>query len=278
MEPIEALHTAARRYCTERHDDYLREYCKLTAVGGERMTFRSGRWEYSEQAWDLFPRYRILEAIRSDVEHYVPSDFASLPQVREMLEEAGETAQIDSTPFTHPTAVAAVAEERRRFVEFVRSADVAELSRQPPLPLRRVLGEAEHASLYEAFVRRWGKWYGGCCDREWPPEEVVTLHVEAMESPGAYEDLRRVLADHGIGRVVELREWGDGCECDLDGAGFTYTGAEGFWTSVDMGWMVQASHESSITFGGAWLVAAMRSHLPRFERYLYRGWDLAAYE
>jgi hypothetical protein len=45
-----------------------------------------------------------------------------------------------------------------------------------------------------------------------------------------------------------------------------------------MGWMVYASHESSITFGGAPLVARMRSALPGFSRYVYRGWDLSAYE
>jgi hypothetical protein len=44
-----------------------------------------------------------------------------------------------------------------------------------------------------------------------------------------------------------------------------------------MAWMVYASHESSITFGGHWLIECMRAALPAWNNYLYRGWDLAAY-
>jgi len=64
---------------------------------------------------------------------------------------------------------------------------------------------------------------------------------------------------------------------ETQAAGFTYDGAEGFWTSEDMNWLVYASHESSITFGGDWLIDGMRGFLPEFERYIYKGWDLAAY-
>ena len=57
----------------------------------------------------------------------------------------------------------------------------------------------------------------------------------------------------------------------------------GSWSHTDeasgtMNWMVYASHESSITFGGSWLIEGMRRCLPLFDKYLYRGWDLAAYE
>ena len=90
--------------------------------------------------------------------------------------------------------------------------------------------------------------------------------------------LRSALRDRGIPRPVELREYDEGYEEDIALAEFTYDGREGFWTSDNMEWMVYASHESSITFGGAWLIEAMRKCLPEFDRYLYRGWDLSKYE
>ena len=86
------------------------------------------------------------------------------------------------------------------------------------------------------------------------------------------------LWDRGITRLLELREYDEGYEQDIALAEFTYDGREGFWTSGGMEWMVYASHESSITFGGAWLIGAMRKCLPDFDRFLYRGWDLSQYD
>lgn len=277
MNSIEVLHNAARHYCIEHFGERMREYDQLEAAGRVRMTFRAGSLSYSDEAYDLFPRYNVLAAIRRDIEHFVPADFNTLGELRNMLEEAGETAQTSFTQFDHPVAIRAGADERRRFLEFARTADVDQLVALPLLPYRRVLGEAEHARLYLAFVQKWGKWYGGEVDGIDPLPDAITLHVEAMEAPGAYDHLRRVLTERGVTRLLELREWGDGCEIDTAAAEFTYTGAEGYWTSGDMSWMVYASHESSITFDGP-LAAAMRPFLPEFDRYLYRGWNLAAYE
>lgn len=170
-----------------------------------------------------------------------------------------------------------MADERRRFAEFVRTADERELAALPMLPYRRVLGEAEHRGLHEAVARRWGAWAGGSTD---PPEAeagAVTLHVNAMDHPGAYDHLRRLLADRGVTRLFELREWGDGYELNAEDASFSYNGAEGFWVPTDLEWMIYASHEASITFGGPWLIEGMRRCLPLFDRYLYRGWDPAGY-
>jgi hypothetical protein len=144
------------------------------------------------------------------------------------------------------------------------------------LPYRRVLGASEHKQLHLAFAARWGDWYGGCANSD-AERNAVTLHDIVMEQPGAYDRLRRLLADHGVSRLLELREWGDGYQLDLSAASFRYNGAEGFWTPADMTWMVYASHESSITVGGDWLIAGMRRALRQFDDYIYRGWDLAAY-
>ena len=102
MNPIEALHNAARWYCTEGFNHHMKKYSELSEAGGERSTLRGGELEFTDAAWDLFPRYRLLAAIRSDVEHYTPADFNSVDDLRAMLEAAGETAQIDSTSFDLP--------------------------------------------------------------------------------------------------------------------------------------------------------------------------------
>jgi len=98
-----------------------------------------------------------------------------------------------------------------------------------------------------------------------------------MDHRESYDCLRRALRAHGIERIFELRESGDGIEISVESADFTYDGDEGFWSSGDFAWLVYASHESSITFGGLWLIEAMKAALPQFDRYIYKGWDEKMY-
>lgn len=194
-----------------------------------------------------------------------------------MLILAGETAHSLFTKYTDNTAIEAEADERKEFARFVREIDEPRLLEQQRLPYRRVFSTAEHDKLHRAVTEKWGKWYGGYPDKKTLHSEVATLHVAAMEPPESYAQLRRILREHGVAHVLELREYGDGCEIPIDSAGFVYDGAEGFWTSDGLDWLVYTSHESSITFGGHWLVEAMRSALPEFERYTYKGWDRSLY-
>ncbi len=278
MGRIAVLHNAARHYCVEQSAHRHREYAQLAAAGRERTTIRSGSWEYTKEAYGIFPRYQVLAAILAEVERFVPADFASVEESRSLLKLAGETAESPFTKSQNPVAIQAVQDERRRFIEFIGSADEQRLPDLPPLPFRRVLGDVEHRQLHELLRNRWGSWYGGCVDSGNAPADVNTLHVAVMDTPGAYDRVRRLLLDHGIKRLLELREWGEGYERETGDANFTYNGAEGFWTLWNMTWMVYASHESSITFGNTWLIDGMRSFLPLFDRYSYRGWDLAAYD
>jgi hypothetical protein len=278
VDPIEALHNAARHYCTERHAEWRRKYAQLGAEGRGRAKDSAGQWTYSDAAYDVFPRYNVLDAILNEIERFVPGDFSSIEEAASLLAVAGETATNLFTDDSNPIAVRAMADERQRYAAFLAKVDVAQLAKAPRLPFRRVLGNDEHARRHQEFIRNWGKWYGGFRDDGGNERlDVVTLHVEAMNRPGAYEHLRHSLVEHGFDRIFELREWGNGYEIETAAATFRYSGAEGFWTSDPMDWMVYASHEDSITIGGSWPIEAMKARLPAFERYRYRGWDLSAY-
>lgn len=161
------------------------------------------------------------------------------------------------------------------FAAFIRTARVEDHAAVPPLPYRRVLGEAERAARWRGFEAVWGRWYGGCGDRaDVPP--FVTLHEDVMEAPDARGALRRALVGRGETRVLDFRELEESHEIDVAAAGFHYNGAEGVTTAPPYGWMVCASHESSITFGGQWLIDAVRPALD-FDRFAYRGWEPALY-
>ena len=82
------------------------------------------------------------------------------------------------------------------------------------------------------------------------------------------ERLAALLAERGITRVWELREYGP--EYELDASAFEphYNGAEGFWTSSALDWIVYASHESSMTVGG-WMLAEVKRAWPEWVRHIW---------
>jgi hypothetical protein len=210
MNPIVAVHNAARHYCMERSTHWHREYAQLAAVGRDRTTSDTGKWNYTDDSYAVFPRYQVLAAILVEVERFVPAEFASVGEARALMVLAGETAESPFTRYKNPIAVEAVRDERLRFVEFIRSADEQRLADLPLLSFRRALGVAEHRQLHEAFRRRWGSWYGGFVNPPNLPTDAVTLHAAAMEAPDACANLCRLLQDRGVKRLLELRESGEG--------------------------------------------------------------------
>lgn len=278
MHSIEALHHAARQYCIERAAVWRERYARLNDLGRATVPIAGGNWRYTREAYDVFPRYLVLAAIQHEVERFLPDSFSSLDEERGLLALAGETAQSQLTKHENPTAIAADLDERRQFADFIRTIHESRLSKQKAVPFRRVLETTEHNALHNAVAEKWGKWYGGSSDRTSSNSDVVTLHDAVMEHPNSYALLREALHKRGVANVFELREHGDGYEMAVESTGFMYDGAEGFWTSHDLGWLVYASHESSITFGSRWLIDTMCSALPAFEKYIYKGWDRRDYE
>ena len=165
IDPLTALHAAARQYCIDRATLWHQRYAQLVASGKAMATRSEGDWSYTAEAYDTFPRYQVLAAIQSEVEGFLPTDFKSLEDVRGFLELAGVTAQSDFTNYSDPVGIAAVEDERQRFVSFVRTLDEAHLAEQRRLPFRRTLGSAEHKRLHDGLAQRWGNWYGGSVDR-----------------------------------------------------------------------------------------------------------------
>lgn len=273
MSPTAALHNACRRYCIDRIAHWNRVYAALSAAGADHIR-RGSSWIYTDDAYRTFPRYEVLEVILASIETFTPGDFATIADARELLAEAGRTAQ---GPFTrgatNPIWALAMAEEREAFVAFVDRSRPEDWATFAMLPFRRGLGKAEHLHVSEAFRARWGRWDVDRADRP-IDAPYLALHVEVMDVlRGPEWALRGLLEAQGITRLCELRESGDGFEVDLEAASFAYNGLEGFWFTRALDWMIYASHEASIVFGGGWLVDALRARVPDLDRYTYRGWD-----
>ncbi|MBB5168356.1 hypothetical protein [Mycobacterium sp. AZCC_0083] len=272
MNAVAALHNAARRYCLDQIAHWQQAYAELSAAGKDQTSEPSGGGSDTEKAYGLFPRYHVLQAILSEVERSVPTDFDSIDTARMWLARAAETAQ---NPFTvnpnHPTEERAMAEERDAFVHFVDHSDEDDWWRSPPLPYRRVLQNEEADAHYQDFCKRWGQWYGANDQRH--EDQCLTLHTDWVDVQPGHEQAIQSMLSPRVTRLIEIREYGDSYELDLQAVSFSYDGAEGYWFVDDLDWMIYASHESSITFGGDWLIQAVRNSTPDIGKYVYLGWE-----
>jgi hypothetical protein len=103
------------------------------------------------------------------------------------------------------------------------------------------------------------------------PPDVVTFHTDWLDEMKVAA-VREVLIGHGVSRIWELREFGEwGCEQSFSVLEPVYTGEEGYWTSSSSDWLVYASHESSVTLAGEWLVASFRQRFPECDQFSYGG-------
>ena len=156
-----ALHTAARRYCLERHAYWCDRYSEIVRQGGDRQ--RDG-YHYTPEALATFPRYNVLNAIRIELERMDPTKFADLENTRSLLVVAGETAADEFTrkPLGEIDALA-MAEERASFCRHIRGLKLSDLSVVEPLPYRRVLTTAASQAIWSRLRSRWeianGYWY-----------------------------------------------------------------------------------------------------------------------
>lgn len=266
MSPeVEHLHTAARRYCSEHFRLWAKRYQRLSDAGRGRRGHG-----YTEEAYRTFPRYQVLDAIRTDVERLTGSDLQDLDEARELFALAGLTAENEFTSYDSPEAQAAVQEEREAFAAFVREVPVSVLSAVDPLPYARVLSPEESEKVWASVAQTWGLDAG----RYWYPLAETDLDgVEAFQDSHFLKAIPpewfgTVLSGRGINRVWELREYGPEYELDASALEPHYNGAEGFWTSADLDWLIYASHESSITVGG-WMLDEVKEAWPEWERYIW---------
>src|SRR2546430_9597589 len=94
MNESTALHTAARRYCQERFSYWIRIYEELQRKENWQVKklFEPG-WDYSDEAYSTFPRYRVDKAIQAEVERLTVDSTTVLDELRARLLRASDVAE-----------------------------------------------------------------------------------------------------------------------------------------------------------------------------------------
>ncbi len=271
MDSLTALHTAARRYCMDNAKQWRQHY---SAQRAERGTIWNEVYEMEADA--TFPRYNVLDTILIDVESLIPTNCATFEELQALLILAGQTAEsLFTAPPNSAIADKAMAEEREHFVAYVQQLTVATVQSVTSLPYRRTLLLPEEERFRREMERHWGVGKG-----YWHPLIARDIPAGILAFQAAWfiyavpiEQLRDILVGRGITRLWELRESSAGFEIAIGLFVPTYTGGEGYWTSPGFDWLIYASHESSVTVAGEWLLAEIKAIWPDWERYLYTTYD-----
>ena len=132
--------------------------------------------------------------------------------------------------------------------------------------LRRPIAAPERDALLKRLALVWG------IDRHywWPLSDPRPPHAEAFDDDAferefGYPRLQDILASHGVARVLEFGEDGDAFDIALSTFEPVYS-LETFWSTDKFDWIIYASHESSITVAGAWLLPAVQAAWPDWHR------------
>lgn len=268
MNSVEALLTAARRYCLEQHQSWTERYAEL-------QEGREGRipYTYTDEDLDTFPRYHVLDAILVEVERFVAGDFESFDEARALLLAAVASAESMFTTGGGSIKRRAMDEEREGVAEYLRELTPSQLSSVEPLPFRRTLEDAEAADLRRRLRETWGAegyWY--------PLAENERKDVEAFQARYLLEGdtvvrLREALTQRGVETVFALREVEPDWEAEVGLMDLEYD-SETYWFDNSLDWIIYVSHESSITVGG-WLLQVLQGGWPDWRR---RVWTTPFYD
>jgi hypothetical protein len=276
MDSIEAIHTATRRYCIDRAAMWRKHASRPDRAPMQDRRHPEIEREVSEREGRLiYPSICLLEAVLEEVERFVPGDFTSPSETLELLLVAVQTADREELQRLDRAQVQETLEERDQLLDYLKRLTEADLRLVEPLPFRRRLSPGEAGGLWDRISERWGIreqfWYPLSCKE--PPPGVVALQADWFYHAIPLASLRALLTDRGITRVWELREDGRDYELAMELLEPWYTGLEGFWFADTCDWLIYASHESSITLAGQWLIDAVQSLWPAWHEHIYDGWE-----
>ena len=160
-------------------------------------------------------------------------------------------------------------EEREKFSTFVRELDRTVVWNFDALPYQRVLSDDETSTVWTK-LQRWGVkrndyWY------PLVPTEItglIAFNSDAFDAAVPSRASSKILASKDIARVWEMRESGPSYIQGIACIDTICNGAEGYWTSCDVDWLIYASHEMTITIGG-WMLEAVKSIWPNWNQHKF---------
>jgi hypothetical protein len=272
MDPQTALHTAARRYCQDRFANWSETYKELQAKKKCQVgNFFETGWDYSENEYKVFPRYRLDGAIQLEVERLIPSSFGSFEQLRTCLLSACDAAETQLlAELSKGTAKKALRDEAADYRAYIQVWNESDLINVEPLPFRRLITDEESKQFRKQLKEEWdvGNGYWFPLRRDPIPQNMVAFHSHYFDEMSGAQVLREELGLRSISRIFQLNEFGPlepDHEIELSILEPMYaSGGEPYCISKEFYLVVYAAHESSITISGGWLLDSFKRKWPEW--------------
>jgi hypothetical protein len=277
MDETTALHTAARRYCDERFSEWFQLYQVLQRKGNWQVqNLLKPGWGYSDEAYRIFPRYRVAKNTRIEIERIRVDSGISLTEMRKLIGDASAKAENElKTELKNELGHTVIHEEAEDFRVCVEALTLKDLAHIEPLPYTRVLSKDESERFRNGLRTTWGigndYWFP--LKEGAVPPSVLAFHTDYFERINGLHILRDALERRGVSTVLLLHEFGDPeyeVELGIFEPGYR-DGGEQYSTSDPADWIVYASHESSVTIGGEWLIDIFRGLHPECIGLTYKG-------
>lgn len=246
MTPAEALITAARRYLKEHHQYWTNRY------GKERTGEDFPEYTYTDNDYNLFPRYNMLFAILDQVETLVGQNHLDVETGKQELTKMGAKASSSLMEGEeNKIALAAMQDEREKFIDFIHHITAEQLRSVAPLPYRRRLSNEESRQVRQALLEHWN--FQG---NYWEPVETLspkpTIFLMSDNiSESDHEQIIAAIQKHADSRLFEITEDGSDAEIEFNLFHFDY---ETIYCDKNYDWIVYSSHEDTVAFGGTWLL------------------------
>lgn len=264
MTEIESLITKARRYCTENHTYWSKRY-------QEEMSGNNN--PYSNSDYNLFPRYNALGAILSGVQIIVGKEFDSLELCKKELirlgleshsvftidgdKELGLLEKISkyfgTTGKHNQIERNAIQDERKKFVEFINSQNPESLLNVEPLPYERRLGEDESELVRGKLLEIWnfdGDYWEPLDEKS--PKPTIFLMDDNFTDTDKIEIEKTIKAHLKSDKLFVITE--DRIDYEIESELLDVDLYETIICDNTFEWVVYGSHESTIAFGGDFLI------------------------
>jgi hypothetical protein len=246
MTDTEALITAARRYLQDNHSYWADRYSK-------ERTGNDFPYTYTDNDYNLFPRYNVLSAILDRVEALVGQADLDFEACKKELKSIGLTAE---NPFTtgeqDDIEKKAIKAERLKFINFIENTKPKDLKLVEPLPFRRRLNENESNQVRSLLLDIWN--YEG---NYWEPVEELspkpTIFIMKHNlTEDDYEQIIEEVKKHTGEKLFEINE--HSADAEIEFSLFHPNCYETIYCDKTLDWIIYGSHEDTLAFGGEWLL------------------------
>jgi hypothetical protein len=239
MTEVESIITLARHYCIENYNYWSNKYSNE----------KSGR-AYSDNDYDLFPRYNGLEAILHGIELIINKKYDSVEDCKNELKNIGRYSQtIFTENIKNKIENNAINEERNKFITFIGNISEKDLHNVLPLPYNRKLNKIESKDIYKKLNENWN-FDGFSWDHSDNKNEIMFIMEKYLTEDEKNKIIEYIFKYDKIFFTIDEME----NDYETEIIKIEPYGFDTIYTNLNFSWIIYSSHEGYIVFGGKLLL------------------------